>query len=156
MCLERQCSVLCACALALSLSLSLRRSHLSALTLRARARFTLLYSYYLYYDPLSKVTGHCSGRLHVHHHLCRHACALHVRASPVSPLRGCFALCNGPSFHHQIIKQNLTLKHQSTVSVIHRREDIFANTLPPIVINRHSQRREPDKTPANLRVQQYF
>ena len=47
----------------------------------------------------------------------------------------------------------LTVKQKYRVSVIiHRMEDIFANTLEPIGINRHSQRREPDKTPANLRV----
>ena len=90
-----------------SLSLSLRRSHLSALTLRARARFTLLYSYYLYYDPLSKVTGHCSGRLHVHHHLYgfRHACALHVRASPVSPLRVALHCVMDPLFTTKLLNK---------------------------------------------------
>ena len=48
----------------------------------------------------------------------------------------------------------LTVKQKYRVSdySLHRMEDIFANTLEPIGINRHSQRREPDKTPANLRV----
>ena len=144
-------------ALWLSLSLSLSGGLTSLLSPYAHARVSLYYTVITYImthfqKSLDTAAGVCTRAPPPVGTRARCMCA---RVPRVTVTR-CFALCNGPSFHHQIIKQNFTLKHQSTVSVIHRMEDIFANTLPPIVINRHSQRREPDKTPANLRVQQYF